>query len=88
MDPIQIDDEVVQRYRKIIGELILGLDEKLSFHDFRVVEGPTHTNCIFDMQIPFEYHLNEDEIKTYIDTELAKLEGNIYTVITFEHGYC
>lgn len=88
MDPIQVDDEVVTKHKKLVGKVIESLDDQLSFHDFRIVIGPTHTNCIFDMQVPFEFHLTEDEIKKYIDTELSKKDENIYTVITFEHGYC
>ncbi|MEA4873926.1 cation diffusion facilitator family transporter [Anaerorhabdus sp.] len=87
MDPIQIDDVVVNSHKELMKEIIASIDPKLSMHDFRVVIGPTHTNLIFDLQVPFEFYLTADEIKNRIDTELTKREDNIYTVITFEHGY-
>ncbi|MEF9892813.1 MAG: cation diffusion facilitator family transporter [Anaerorhabdus sp.] len=87
MDPIQIDDAVVNSHKELMKEIIASIDPKLSMHDFRVVIGPTHTNLIFDLQVPFEFYLTADEIKNRIDTELTKREDNIYTVITFEHGY-
>ncbi len=87
MDPIQIDDVVVNSHKELMKEIITSIDPKLSMHDFRVVIGPTHTNLIFDLQVPFEFHLTADEIKNRIDAELTKREDNIYTVITFEHGY-
>lgn len=87
MDPIQIDDVVVNSHKELLKEIIASIDPKLSMHDFRVVIGPTHTNLIFDLQVPFEFYLTADEIKNRIDMELTKREDNIYTVITFEHGY-
>ncbi len=87
MDPIQVDDVVVNSHKELMKEIIASIDPKLSMHDFRVVIGPTHTNLIFDLQVPFEFYLTADEIKNRIDTELTKREDNIYTVITFEHGY-
>ncbi|MFV0550475.1 MAG: cation diffusion facilitator family transporter [Anaerorhabdus sp.] len=87
MDPIQIDDVVVNSHKELLKEIIASIDPKLSMHDFRVVIGPTHTNLIFDLQVPFEFYLTADEIKNRIDIELTKREDNIYTVITFEHGY-
>lgn len=88
MDPIQVDNVVVNKYHELVNETIASIDPKLSMHDFRVVIGPTHTNLIFDMQVPFDYDLNTDEIKKRIDKALSEKEENIYTVITFEHGYC
>lgn len=87
MDPIQLDDVVVNSHKELLKEIIASIDPKLSMHDFRVVIGPTHTNLIFDLQVPFEFYLTADEIKNRIDIELTKREDNIYTVITFEHGY-
>ena len=29
------------------------LDKELDIHDFRIVEGPTHTNILFDCVVPY-----------------------------------
>ena len=38
--------------RSQIEEITRNLDRRLSIHDFRIVEGPTHTNLIFDVAVP------------------------------------
>ena len=38
-------------------KLPTNLDRRLSIHDFRMVEGPTHTNLIFDVVTPFGFRL-------------------------------
>ena len=45
--------------RSQIEEITRNLDRRLSIHDFRIVEGPTHTNLIFDIAVPFECKLTK-----------------------------
>ena len=68
----------------VIGEI----DDRLSIHDFRVVSGPSHTNLIFDLVIPHNLKLTQEEIKARIDEKLKKKEKRYYTVITFDNSYC
>ncbi|MDE6752403.1 MAG: cation diffusion facilitator family transporter, partial [Eubacterium sp.] len=55
MDPVVVDDEKINEYKTVTAEIIKKYDENFSFHDFRVVEGKTHTNFIFDLVIPHQY---------------------------------
>lgn len=87
MDPIQLDDEKVNRFKNIILSIIGDIDENLSVHDFRIVTGPTHTNLIFDLLIPFEFKMTSEDIQNIIDEELDKHDESIYTVITYDHGF-
>lgn len=47
IDPIVTDNKEVNDMRTQIEEVTHNLDRRLSIHDFRMVEGPTHTNLIF-----------------------------------------
>ena len=38
-------------------------DKDLTFHDFRVVEGNSHSNIIFDIVRPFEKQIDLQKIK-------------------------
>ena len=62
MDPIQTDNEEVNKLRKIVTETIYGIDPILNIHDFRVVFGPTHTNILFDIVIPYKFKMSLNEI--------------------------
>lgn len=55
MDPINTDDKLVQDTQRKVMEIITGLHEELTIHDFRVVGGEEHMNLIFDLVVPYEY---------------------------------
>ena len=55
MDPINVDDKVVQETQNQITELINEMHEELTIHDFRIVGGEEHKNLIFDLVVPFDY---------------------------------
>ena len=38
-----------------------------SMHDFRIVSGPTHTNIVFDIVVPFDCKMKDGELKEYIE---------------------
>ena len=87
MDPVETDNENLKMCKDMI-EVILGeIDEELHFHDFRMVDGPSHTNLIFDIVVPHGCKLNDKQIKTAIDEKLLMREKKYYTVITFEKNY-
>lgn len=87
MDPIEQDNEIVNQYKEIIENILININSNLSMHDFRLVSGPTHINLIFDVLVPYELKINDDDLKKNIDNELSKLMSNVYTVITFDRGY-
>ena len=47
MDPIDVNDEHINALREQVDGVLRGIDEKLSMHDFRVVDGERQINLIF-----------------------------------------
>ena len=84
MDPIVTNDQTVNALREMTKEIVLGIDERLSMHDFRVVSGPSHTNLIFDIEAPFECKLTDAEIKQSVADGLALWDGKHFAVITVD----
>ena len=87
MDPVLVGDEMTDKYKNITAEILRSISPDLTFHDFRIVTGPTHTNLIFDLVIPHDVKLTEHSIKEDFDSRLASYEGNCFTVITFDRSY-
>lgn len=81
MDPVVTNDETVNALRKMTAEILTGIDERLSMHDFRVVAGPSHTNLIFDVEAPFECKLTDTEIKDAIATALKARTDAVYFAV-------
>ena len=84
MDPIVTDDERVNEYRGRVLKLVTEIDGRLNIHDFRFVEGPTHTNLIFDIAVPFEVKLSDEKIVTLTEKKVSELDGNYFAVVSVD----
>lgn len=81
MDPVVVDDELTNKMRNISELIAKSIDNSLSIHDFRMVKGPTHTNLIFDVVVPYEVELTEEEVKNYLSSKIERLPGRNFAVI-------
>ena len=86
MDPIVTDDGTVTELRKMLDEVLSELGMSVNVHDFRTVVGNTHTNLIFDIVLPFEYPLSENEVVVSISDAVRERRENCYCVITVDRG--
>lgn len=87
MDPVAVNDPEILAIKNQVTAIVKGIDEKLSIHDFRMVKGPTHSNLIFDLVIPYKYKLSDVQIMHLIRTEVRKLDKGYYTIIKIDHAY-
>ena len=78
MDPIVTNDPQVDALRNQVKTIITDVDSELTMHDFRVVCGPTHTNLIFDIVLPFRLSDHVEEIKKKIMGEVTRTIGDTY----------
>ena len=87
MDPIVVDDEQINRLRLQLSEIAREIDPRFTIHDFRMVEGPTHTNLIFDLVIPHNFKMKKSEIYRRVNELVNELGPQYYTVITVENSF-
>ena len=87
MDPIAVDDKKVMGLRKEVEALVKQMDEVLSIHDFRMVEGSTHTNLIFDVVVPQGYPKTDEEVSDEISGMIESKWKNYHAVIKMEKRY-
>lgn len=87
LDPIVVNDERINKLREQTTQLVKSIDEKLSIHDFRVVEGPTHTNLIFDLVVPPHFYAGKAELISIVDRKLGELDEKYFAVITVERSF-
>ena len=86
MDPIVTNDPEVTRLRGEMQAAIRSIDERLDLHDFRMVKGPTHSNFIFDVVVPFELRLDESDLKRRIEACAKALDETYCTVVTVDRA--
>ena len=87
MDPIEYDNPITNAYFEDLKRILSQIDPAITVHDFRTVRGDEHTNLVFDLVIPYGFHLEDEQIKVEIDHHFEKYPNKIYTVITFDHPY-
>lgn len=88
MDPVCVNDEMTQQIKSKVARIIEDMDGEVSFHDFRIVSGPTHTNLIFDIVIPYTYPLSDSEVISYIQKKISEVDENYFAVIEVDKAYC
>lgn len=81
MDPVCVNDEETNKVKEKVGEIIGGMEGDVRFHDFRMVHGPTHTNLIFDVAVPYDYVMTDNEVVSYIREKVRELDENYFVVI-------
>ena len=83
MDPIDsINPETIELKNKV-NSIVESTENVISFHDFRIVTGPTHTNVLFDLVLSLDTHNDtaaKKNIVRYI-TDRIKLIDPRYNVI-------
>ena len=84
MDPIVTDDERVTLLRTHVEAAVQAVDPALRIHDFRFVEGTTHSNLIFDVAVPFELRRTDEELRRAIASQISRLDPMYFAVITID----
>ena len=87
LDPIKLNDPEVKAYQDEVNTIIKKIDPALSTHDFRIVAGPSHTNLVFDILVPYTCKIPTSTIEKTIKQALKHHEKPIYLVITFDHQF-
>ena len=88
MDPIVVGDPIIDKLQTKVVQAIHKLDQELKIHDFRVVQGITHTNILFDCIVPFEKEHTEESLKEYLMKEIISEKEIYYYVIQIDRPYC
>lgn len=86
-DPLVFDDERINSLHSMAVEVIKEIDSRLTLHDFRVVDGPTHTNIIFDLVIPYGFKMSNKELEETVKNEIKARKDNCFVVMTIETDY-
>jgi cation diffusion facilitator family transporter len=87
MDPVVTNDGITEETRERVAALVKCIDDQISIHDFRMVVGPTHTNVIFDVVVPYQFRLTDREVEEKIRTAVRALDGNYYAVMNVEKSF-
>ncbi len=86
-DPLVVNNERVEELRQMTENIVKGISPDLSIHDFRVVDGPMHTNLIFDVVIPYVFSQSANDVISEISLKISEVNSSYFTVIKAEHSF-
>ena len=87
MDPIDVGNVKTVEMKEEMVKLVKAIDERLTIHDFRMVTGTTHHNMIFDVVIPADFKLLQEELKDIIQKKVWEKWPDYYVVIDVDTAY-
>ena len=87
MDPISVNDPEVNSLKETVSGFLHEIDDSLTLHDFRIVKGPTHTNIIFDIVLPYEFRLCDEAVLALMEAKIKELDSSYYAVINIDKKY-
>lgn len=87
MDPIDTKNEEIPMLKGKITEILAQINKEITFHDLRLVAGPTHTNVLFDVVCPPIKGLESKEVCKTLQSEIKKIDPKYNCVITVDNSY-
>ncbi|MBQ2932940.1 MAG: cation transporter [Clostridia bacterium] len=86
MDPISANCEETANARKLVKEIVEGIDKRMGIHDFRMTNGENAINLIFDIEVPADFG-DIDTAKKLISKKIKEEDPRFNAVINIDFIY-
>lgn len=84
MDPIELNNEELNKIKEYLDDVIYKLDKNLTYHDLRIVKKLTKSTVLFDVVIPYKYNMKNHEITNYFQEKIGSF-GDYVVLIKYDH---
>ncbi len=84
IDPLVLNDPMVNSLKDLTVQAVSLVDARFKIHDFRVVGGDTRSNVVFDVAVPFDAKLSDEEIANEITKNIVDNNASLGVVVTVE----
>ena len=85
-DPILVNNDKINETREFVKNIIAEINPELGIHDFRMTDGESRINLIFDLEVPF--HFSDEERKSallLIKDRISKEDERFSCVIKIDN---
>ncbi|MBQ3181683.1 MAG: cation transporter, partial [Clostridia bacterium] len=85
-DPILVGDDKVNSTKEMIKNILAEINPELGMHDFRMTDGESRINLIFDLEVPFTLS-DSDRARTLdlIKQKITEEDSRFACVIKFDY---
>lgn len=87
MDPIMNDDPETIALKAQVETILTSIDEALKMHDFRIVKGPTHTNILFDVLVPYSFKMTDAALLNSLQARVRELDATYHVIVEIDKAY-
>lgn len=84
VDPILLNDSLLQEINSKLMVIVKSISNKLSYHELKIVNKKKRINICFDLQVPFDFELDNKQLYDNINKELKLINENYRASITFD----
>lgn len=84
-DPVVLGDRKQDQLRARVEEIVKLVDSRLAIHDFRLIRNRKYNSLVFDLEVPYDLGLSEEELSLQVKEALRRHGIHCYTVIRFDH---
>ncbi len=86
MDPITVNCERTSKLREMVLEIVRCVDGRMNIHDFRMTDGVSNINLIFDIEVPFDVD-DVETVKKIINEKIRETDQRFNCVINVDYIY-
>lgn len=87
MDPVNLKDPEMKEKKAMVEQIVKAVDSRLTIHDFRLVHGGGVTKLLFDVVMPFEMKMGEEELKKQVQDQVCETMPCCCAIIQIDHSY-
>ena len=88
IDPVVQGDKAFDEHRDLAEKILADIDSRLTLHDCRVVPYKTGRKLIFDVAVPWNFLMNDRELRKEFQRRLIALHSDDRAIIHLDHQYC
>ncbi len=85
MDPVVTRSERVNELKERCRAIVKSIDPSFDIHDFRMNEGETHANLIFDVLISYETNLTPKQVEKTVADNVYEYDNKLSAVVKAEY---
>lgn len=85
MDPVVTTSARVNELKEVCRKIVKNIDESFDIHDFRMNEGETHANLIFDVLMPYESRIAPEQVEKIVSEKVKEYDSKLAAVVKAEY---
>ncbi len=88
MDPVIVGNERVDGLKALVAGIVREFDSEFTIHDFRITDGDSRINMIFDMAVPCDTSASKrEEALTFVKKKLKEVNEGYFAVVQIDNVY-